>query len=495
MTMQNISKEYRINDINLNLRKEFMRFTAEDVRTLKKLAGWAESVADPIAKDFYDNQFSFSSTTSFFEAYASSHNMPIAQLREHLEKSQAGYFRQIFQEAATGGQFGSDYFEKRLKVGKVHNVIDLPMKWYLGSYSVYQDLVRKYLKRSYFFLPGFRTRAERAIFTVFTYDVQAVSDAFFYDYLQSIGMNLTFIQVKNDEHDLTEYYGQTKAAIRDVFSATKKTSQKLANSAVQLSSKTNLLAAAAEELSANTASVATGMDQASTSMQAVATAVEEMNATVGEIAQNSEKVHATTYQAATEVNQFSEVMKGLGQSAQEIGKVTETITSISSQTNLLALNATIEAARAGAAGKGFAVVANEIKELAKQTATATNEIKEKIESIQTSTAEAVTDIDKIVQVIRDVNEIVMSIAAAIQEQSTVTKDIAGNVAQAFNGVRDVNVRLSETSTVTSSIAKEISELSGHSGQDISIDGQEQVSATVLSKLAEQLSQLVAQFST
>ncbi len=72
------------------------------------------------------------------------------------------------------------------------------------------------------------------------------------------------------------------------------------------------------------------------------------------------------------------MMKDLGRAAQEIGQVTETITSISAQTNLLALNATIEAARAGAAGKGFAVVANEIKELAQQTAAATEDIKRKI---------------------------------------------------------------------------------------------------------------------
>ena len=71
----------------------------------------------------------------------------------------------------------------------------------------------------------------------------------------------------------------------------------------------------------------------------------------------------------------------LGESSQEIGKVIRTITSIAQQTNLLALNATIEAARAGEAGKGFAVVANEVKELAKQTATATEDISEKIESI------------------------------------------------------------------------------------------------------------------
>ncbi len=257
--------------------------------------------------------------------------------------------------------------------------------------------------------------------------------------------------------------------------------------------KASSVAAAAEEMSANTLSVAAGMEQANTSLHAVATAVEEMTATVGEIARNSEKAHATTEQAAYQVDQFSLVMQGLGQSAQEIGKVTETITSISSQTNLLALNATIEAARAGAAGKGFAVVASEIKELAQQTAAATSEIKEKITTIQGSTAGAVADIDKIVQVIRDVNEIVMSIAAAIQEQATVTQDIAGNIAQASSGVRDANSRIAQTSAVSGSIAKEISDVSSSVGQMALASTQVQTSALELSQLAEKLGQMVAKF--
>ncbi len=257
--------------------------------------------------------------------------------------------------------------------------------------------------------------------------------------------------------------------------------------------KSNTVAAAAEEMSTNSVSVAAGMEQANASLHAIATAVEEMTATIGEIARNSEKAHATTEQAAHKVDQFSLIMKGLGQSAQEIGKVTETITSISSQTNLLALNATIEAARAGSAGKGFAVVASEIKELAQQTAAATSEIKEKITTIQGSTAGAVADIDKIVQVIRDVNEIVMSIAAAIQEQSTVTKNIADNIAQASSGVRDANSRVAQTASVSGSIAKEISEVSTSVGQISSSSKQVQNSAQELSQLAEQLNQMVSKF--
>jgi methyl-accepting chemotaxis protein len=270
-------------------------------------------------------------------------------------------------------------------------------------------------------------------------------------------------------------------------------SEETSTAANESLNKSNSVAAAAEEMSTNTVSVAAGMEQANISLHAVATAVEEMTATIGEIALNSEKAHATTEQAALQVDQFSVIMKGLGQSAQEIGKVTESITNISSQTNLLALNATIEAARAGAAGKGFAVVASEIKELAQQTAAATSEIKERIATIQGSTAAAVADIDKIVQVIRDVNEIVVNIAAAIQEQSTVTQDIAGNIAQASSGVRDANSRIAQTSTVSASMAKEITDVSSSVGLLTSASAQVQTSAIELSQLAEKLSQMVAKF--
>jgi methyl-accepting chemotaxis protein len=282
-------------------------------------------------------------------------------------------------------------------------------------------------------------------------------------------------------------YNGEPSSLRSLINTVATSANKLTSASGKLASKTNFVASAAEEMSINTVSVAAGMEQANTSLHAVATAVEEMTATIGEIARNSERAHATTEQAASQVDQFSTIMKNLGQSAQEIGKVTETINSISSQTNLLALNATIEAARAGAAGKGFAVVASEIKELAQQTAAATSEIKEKIATIQGSTAGAVADIDQIVQVIRDVNEIVVSIAAAIQEQATVTQDIAGNIAQASGGVRDANTRVTQTSVVSNTIAKEIAELSGTSGQTTS------VSAVALAQLAEQLSQSVSKF--
>jgi methyl-accepting chemotaxis protein len=164
----------------------------------------------------------------------------------------------------------------------------------------------------------------------------------------------------------------------------------MSRAAANMSGKSNTVATSAEEMSATINSVANATEHAAANMNLVAAAAEQMTATINEIANNSEKARAITGDAVTQSDDASRKIDELGQAAQGIGKVTETITEISEQTNLLALNATIEAARAGDAGKGFAVVANEIKELAGQTAGATKDIKQRIDSIQESTASAVT---------------------------------------------------------------------------------------------------------
>ena len=259
------------------------------------------------------------------------------------------------------------------------------------------------------------------------------------------------------------------------------------------SEKASAVAAAAEEMSANSASVAVGIEQAATNMTTMANATEEMTSTIGEIASNSEKARTITSEATQQAERVTGLMKGLSQAAQAIGKVTETITTISDQTKLLALNATIEAARAGAAGKGFAVVAHEIKELARQTADATEDIKAKVSGIQSSTTGTLADLAGISQVIGQVSEIVNTIAAAIEEQSTVTKDIARNVGEAAKGVNEANQRVAQISTVSQSVAKDIATVNQATGEISSGSEQVLASSTELSKLAEELQQIIGQF--
>jgi methyl-accepting chemotaxis protein len=246
-------------------------------------------------------------------------------------------------------------------------------------------------------------------------------------------------------------------------------------------------------MSANIASVAAGMEEAAANLSHVAFSTEQMTSTIGEIAQNSDKARRITDDATRQAAQITDQINQLGVAAVEIGKVTETITEISSQTNLLALNATIEAARAGSAGKGFAVVATEIKALAQQTAAATEDIKGRIAGVQSATAGGVAEIGKISHIITEVSSIVESIAAAIEEQSVATKDIAKNIAEASSGVTDANARVSETSKVSREIAKDIVSVDQAVGEMASGSDRIRTKAGELSNVAESLQVTVSRF--
>jgi methyl-accepting chemotaxis protein len=206
----NISAELKISDRGLSLRRQFLNLTDRDIKYLRIAYKWADKVADNIAREFYDHQFGFQKTREFFENYAQQKGVTLEKLRSQLEKTQAQYFREIFSEALKESPFGLDYFNRRLFIGYVHNVINLPMKWYVGSYMLYYDLVKKHLKKGFPLRPFFRKKLERAILAVFNYDMQAVFDAFFYEFLKSINVDVAKIETGNAEYDYSDNYDKIK---------------------------------------------------------------------------------------------------------------------------------------------------------------------------------------------------------------------------------------------------------------------------------------------
>lgn len=270
-------------------------------------------------------------------------------------------------------------------------------------------------------------------------------------------------------------------------------SQALSSGADRMSDESRQTSTAANTLSDQMNSVAAASEEAATNVNMVAAATEEMTSTVNEIAKNSEQARIVTGEAVQKAKNASNQVDELGNAAQEISKVTEVITEISEQTNLLALNATIEAARAGEAGRGFAVVANEIKELARQTASATKDIKERIQGIQKSTDTTVTEIEQITEVIHTVNDLVATIATAVEEQAVTTQEISNNVTQAAQGIAEVNERVADNSSVAGDIAHSIMQVDGVSDDINSNSSKVSSSADNLLVLAQQLNGLVGKF--
>lgn len=213
----------------------------------------------------------------------------------------------------------------------------------------------------------------------------------------------------------------------------------------------------ADDTSNLSGNVSGGAKDVHGSIQAVSMGAEQMTVSIVEISRNAARAADVARTAVGAASDADRAIKELGASSEQIGKVIRTITSIAQQTNLLALNAHIEAARAGEAGKGFAVVANEVKELAKETASATEDIGGKIEAIQGTAMGVVDAISRINAIIEQISDSQSAIASAVEEQSVVTSEISCSVAIAARGSEEIAHSLGEVSQSADATVTGVSE--------------------------------------
>lgn len=294
-------------------------------------------------------------------------------------------------------------------------------------------------------------------------------------------------------HDVVAVISGNAEILTQASAELSTTSQHLSQGAFESKTQSAGVSSAAEQMSNNMREVADSTDGMSQTIRAVAASVEEMNQTIREIARNAERSASVAGEAATLVQVSNSKISNLGSAADEIGKVIEVIQDIAEQTNLLALNATIEAARAGEAGKGFAVVATEVKELAKQTASATDDIRARIEAMQASTGEAVDSIRAISEVINNVNEVSRTIASAVEEQSITTRQISDNVSTTASAAETVARGVAETAIASREITQSISRVDSVLHQTAAGADQSRDAGFRLSKLATDMQSLIGRF--
>lgn len=153
-------------------------------------------------------------------------------------------------------------------------------------------------------------------------------------------------------------------------------------------------------------------------------------------------------------------IKRLSESSQKISRVVNVISNFTAQTQLLALNASIEATRAGEYGRGFSVVADEVRSLARQSATATTEIEKLVQEIQRETLEVSAameqGIEQVVNGTNLVNETRQSLNAIVTSTEEISQLVAG-ITQSATEQTDQSQALAETMAELAMTANQTSE--------------------------------------
>ncbi|MDQ2068580.1 globin-coupled sensor protein [Natronospira bacteriovora] len=396
-----ITEKLRLNGHNLAERLSFLKLGDGEVQFLGRLDAWMTRRAPLMARHFYDFQFSHPASRRFFEHYAGQRMMSLDKLRLNLESAQADYLRDITAHAAAGG-FDMAYMEKRLRIGQLHNDIGLPMKLYLGSYSLHFELIDRQLRRDFWYRPFFRRRARALLERVLLLDIQAVTDGFMIDMLETLELSDS-IAIDNAQEDVTDHVSAYKQAMRDMLGGIRET---------------------AGDLGDNTRTLGGMIESLSSASQQEAAAIEEMNATLEGIENMTrDNLDRARHAANTATGENDErhsavgAMREISRSSQEITSIVDMINDIAFQTNLLALNAAVEAARAGHEGRGFAVVAAEVKQLSDRTTESAARIRHLID-------ESTQLIDEGNGYVEQVSEQIREIARALQDQSTSIGEIS-----------------------------------------------------------------------
>jgi signal transduction histidine kinase len=151
--------------LDLEYRKRYTRFSAEEAGLLGEMRQEFTQHAPEFVKRFYEHLLAHEEMRPFLA--------DPGLVRNLME------YQRVYLISLASGEYGDEYLENRLRIGRTHERIGIQPQWYLGAYSVYLDCLVPLVLRHFRHSPRKAMQACLALTKLINLDMQIVLDAYF----------------------------------------------------------------------------------------------------------------------------------------------------------------------------------------------------------------------------------------------------------------------------------------------------------------------------
>jgi methyl-accepting chemotaxis protein len=502
-------EEIGLDDEEIEWRKEFVGFDEEDERRLSDLEAILRENRDEIADRFYDNLTGYEETTAVIGRSPKG--------VERLKQTQRAYIVTL----ATG-EYDRDYFRNRARIGKLHDLIDMPLKHYVGQYGVYYDLLFSVLEERVQrqvveairewteeevrddggivgairgltgddpeeIAAGLESTVEDqihdavrdllALLKVMTLDMQVATDTYVHSYSQRLED-----QIEARERLASEVEADLAEPLEDLNAA----AVQIAESSQQIS---DLATTQNETMHSTSAEVA----QLSSTMEEIAATTEEVKGRTDAAAERAERGSEAAEQAREAMDEIGQSVEAVGDEMDRVERrldaiddVLSEVRSVADRSESIATRATVEAADADS--PAFEAVAEEVQNFANESRDQLSRVEARIEDLRSGLESTVDEVDSTVGAVEDGSSDVETamdelsgIAEAVEDVSEDVDAVAKATENGAETAERVATAVEDAADTAEEVAEEVEDVAA-------TNEQQRANVTEVARSAQRLSE-------
>jgi signal transduction histidine kinase len=184
----------------------YLKIDALTIALLEQIAPVVEEHMDSIVANFYDYLTSFETTRNVFR--------DAAQV-ERLKESQKVYLRQ-----ALTGPYDEDYFQRRWRIGYIHNVISLEPQWFIGAFQLYHRLLFPLIMERFHDDPRTGLEAVQALDKIMMLDMNLGLESYWAHYIATMNqLHELNVQIKEASEAKSQFLANMSHEFRTPLNA------------------------------------------------------------------------------------------------------------------------------------------------------------------------------------------------------------------------------------------------------------------------------------